>query len=432
MVLSMINISASKIRFALVFAVVVATLCSTQLAVSGQQLSREVREKFETMLDDLDSDLRAKFQTAIDNNTPIVELTPRQFRKFRDSPVNPFDINDVDPDDLDGNIELKFELPSLRNRPVQRFERQSRSLRRNLRGSVDNVSRSIVKITDGRDQLALGTVIRSDGLVLTKASEVEGKDRLYGQTTGGNVYDASVLSRDERNDVALLKLNADNLQPITWSNVQPINGSFVVTSNQAGEVVALGSYSVVSRSTVGENQGFLGVAPRTVSQGVVIEEIVESDTAAFAAGLRKGDIITMVDQVLVAETFQLVDEIRKRQAGDKIKVQFYRNGQLRSVVAKLAGRSLTADRAARFKMMSRLGAVPSERKSEFPVVFQHDSPLFPEQCGGPICDLDGNVLGLNIARESRAATYAIPSNHLQTIVDELLRYDIAARKNQSR
>ena len=407
-------------------------LVTSSQFVSGQQLSREVREKFEAMLDGLDVDLRAKFQTALDNNTPIVELTPRQFRKFRDSPVNQFDLNDVDPDDLDGNIELKFELPSLRNRPVQRFERQSRSLRRNLRGSVRTMAESVVKITDGRDQLALGTVIRSDGMVLTKASEVAGKDRLYAQLAGNKVYSATVLSRDKKNDVALLKVEADNLKPITWSNVQPRSGSFVVTSNPEREVVSLGSYSVVSRSTVGESQGFLGVAPRTVSQGVKIEEAVEFDTAAYAAGLRRGDIITAIDQVAVNETFQLVDEIRKRQAGDEIKVQFIRNGERRSTTAKLAGRSLTAERAAQFKKKSRLGAVPSKRKSEFPVVFQHDSPLFPEQCGGPICDLEGNVLGLNIARESRAASYAIPSNHLQTVVDELLRYDIPARKNQSR
>jgi serine protease Do len=86
----------------------------------------------------------------------------------------------------------------------------------------------------------------------------------------------------------------------------------------------------------------------------------------------------------------------------------------------LARNELTGMRAARFKMMSRLGAVPSDRDSNFPVVFQHDSPLFPEQCGGPICDLQGNVLGINIARESRAASYAIPANHVRTILERFL------------
>ena len=73
----------------------------------------------------------------------------------------------------------------------------------------------------------------------------------------------------------------------------------------------------------------------------------------------------------------------------------------------------------------KTGAVPSDRDSNFPVVFQHDSPLFPEQCGGPICDLRGNVLGINIARESRAASYAIPAKHVRTILDDFLQQQIA-------
>ena len=80
----------------------------------------------------------------------------------------------------------------------------------------------------------------------------------------------------------------------------------------------------------------------------------------------------------------------------------------------------------RFKMMNRLGAVPSRRDDNFPNVFQHDSPLFPEQCGGPITDLQGNVLGINISRKGRAACYAIPSDHLKMVLDELMVKTVAS------
>ena len=78
-------------------------------------------------------------------------------------------------------------------------------------------------------------------------------------------------------------------------------------------------------------------------------------------------------------------------------------------------------------MMNRLGAVPSRRGDNFPTVFQHDSPLFPEQCGGPITDLNGNVVGINIARKGRAASYAIPSSHVQTVLADMLRDNVASR-----
>ena len=360
-------------------------LFSLQTPLAGQELSREVREKFETMLNDLRGSLKTKFENAIDNNTPVVELTPAEFRKFRSSPANPFDINDVNPDELDGNIELRFELPSLRNRPVKPFERQSRSLRRNLRSSVSQVARSTVRLTDqNNNQLALGAIVRQDGLIVSKASEIISQEELYCVLGINRKYKANILKVDPENDVALLKIDAAELTPVTWSSSQPVNGAFVVTPTPNGQVVALGSYSAVSRSTVGKNRAFLGVHPRSGVNGVEIISEIESDTAAFQAGLQKGDVILSVDGVSVRESDQLTAEITRHRAGDRIRIEYLRDGAQKTTVAKLDGRTLRGERAARFKMMSRLGAIPSERDTEFPFVFQHDSPLFPEQCGGPI------------------------------------------------
>ena len=115
----------------------------------------------------------------------------------------------------------------------------------------------------------------------------------------------------------------------------------------------------------------------------------------------------------------LVNTIRSQSPGDSIDIQFIRGGEEQSTRAVLAGRDMTGERAARYKMMARLGAIPSRRADQFPTVFQHDSPLLPEQCGGPITDLQGNVIGINIARNNRSASYAIPSSHVNTILEKL-------------
>ena len=95
------------------------------------QLPQDVRDVFVGLIDDLDADLAEKFKAAIDNDTATVEFTPEQFRRFRDDPVNPFDgLDEINAVEGGGNIALKFELPSLRDRPVNRFERQHRSLRK--------------------------------------------------------------------------------------------------------------------------------------------------------------------------------------------------------------------------------------------------------------------------------------------------------------
>ena len=58
---------------------------------------------------------------------------------------------------------------------------------------------------------------------------------------------------------------------------------------------------------------------------------------------------------------------------------------------------------------NHIGGRLSTRRSGFPEVIQHDCPLQPNQCGGPLVNLDGDVVGINIARAGRVETYALPA-----------------------
>jgi S1-C subfamily serine protease len=119
--------------------------------------------------------------------------------------------------------------------------------------------------------------------------------------------------------------------------------------------------------------------------------------------------------------------VRRQHPGDKVEIKFLRGGQPMSTRATLAGRNLSGEQAARFKMMNRMGTIVSRRADNFPFVFQHDAPLFPEHCGGPVVDLDGNVIGINIARQGRASSLAIPASRMKEIVKGLTRSNVAAR-----
>jgi serine protease Do len=43
----------------------------------------------------------------------------------------------------------------------------------------------------------------------------------------------------------------------------------------------------------------------------------------------------------------------------------------------------------------------------------------PSDCGGPLVDLDGKVLGINIARAGRVETWALPGDVIQPILKDL-------------
>ena len=49
-------------------------------------------------------------------------------------------------------------------------------------------------------------------------------------------------------------------------------------------------------------------------------------------------------------------------------------------------------------------------------------------CGGPLVNLDGKAVGLNIARADRVATYALPARLVKQSLDSLKsKYKLAAK-----
>ena len=62
----------------------------------------------------------------------------------------------------------------------------------------------------------------------------------------------------------------------------------------------------------------------------------------------------------------------------------------------------------------------SEVRSGFQRVLQHDTVLKPEDCGGPVIDLSGDVVGVNVARAGRIETLALPAKQVQAIVARLV------------
>jgi serine protease Do len=75
------------------------------------------------------------------------------------------------------------------------------------------------------------------------------------------------------------------------------------------------------------------------------------------------------------------------------------------------------DRGAMQNVMG--GYKLSSRRGGFPKVIQHDTVLSPNQVGGPLVDLEGNILGLNIARAGRVETWALPADVLEAVYKDL-------------
>lgn len=84
-----------------------------------------------------------------------------------------------------------------------------------------------------------------------------------------------------------------------------------------------------------------------------------------------------------------------------------------------AGRGGGRGGGDRQAQMNRMGTGVSVRADDFEAVIQHDTVLEPFQCGGPLVNLKGEAIGLNIARNGRVATYALPAELVLRIIDDL-------------
>ena len=69
--------------------------------------------------------------------------------------------------------------------------------------------------------------------------------------------------------------------------------------------------------------------------------------------------------------------------------------------------------------MNMYGGPLSDRRGGFEAALQHDTVLLPSQCGGPLVDLDGKAVGINVARAGRVESYAIAAAAVQPLLEEL-------------
>ena len=122
-------------------------------------------------------------------------------------------------------------------------------------------------------------------------------------------------------------------------------------------------------------------------------------------------------------TFKDVNQIMgKYKPGDKVTMEITRDGKPMKLSVDLVSSDQMAPKmnGEPLTHLSEAGGTVSKRHNNFANAFTHDTVLQAAQCGGPVVDLDGRAIGLNIARADRTASYAIPAATVRKVVAELL------------
>lgn len=308
-------------------------------------------------------------------------------------------------------------------------ERSHSSVKNAFREVVAPASKSTVRVLSDGLQTSLGVIVHSDGYVLTKASELEGK--LECLLADGRRIPASAYARRDDLDLALLRLDrgVKNLPVVQWSDSEtPMVGSWLATPNITGDPVAIGVISVEPRE-IPPPDPILGVMLDRATGGVLVSDVIAGSGAA-RAGIQPNDLIERINGRSADSPQSLTDLVHRLQPGDKVTLTVHRNKEKISLIATLGDRNRLGDQE-QAELMDSLGGPLSRRRGGFSSVLQHDTVLRPRDCGGAIVDLNGKAVGINIARASRVASYALPVRVVRPAVNDMLRQAIARASSET-
>jgi Do/DeqQ family serine protease len=91
------------------------------------------------------------------------------------------------------------------------------------------------------------------------------------------------------------------------------------------------------------------------AQGIYVDNIPK-DGGAYAAGIRKGDIIKKINNVPVSTSAEIQEQVSRYKPGDKIPVTYERNGKDATVTVSLRNKAGNYELVRKDAVLDRLGA----------------------------------------------------------------------------
>lgn len=287
---------------------------------------------------------------------------------------------------------------------------------------LSKLKNAVLPITseiDGQNSEAMGTIINSISLEKTTQQFILGKSSIVGDLPNlhieGLKIQLHIVKRDLQNDLILLKAD------------KKLNGGIDIEASQnidvkLGEIVMAvlpdGKYQkgIIGNEHLALEKNssipYLGASILFKSSPAAVT-VVKPGSPAALAGIQTGDFIININGTTIKQANEFAPELAKYWAGQEVTIDWLRADQKYTKSIKLINKPFVASKHP----VDKFTGGSSERRDGFKQVFTHDAVLLPRQCGAPIFGVDGQFLGINIARYSRAVSLAIP----RTIIIEFLK-----------
>lgn len=285
-----------------------------------------------------------------------------------------------------------------------------------------DVRESMVRVRSDDEWVALGAVVSAGGLILTKASELG--TSIECRLADGRDFAARVVDVDDENDLALLQVEAEGLQAVEWVDADLSVGEWLITPGGLSRPESVGVVSTAARR-IPRAQAVLGVVIDETSARPRVRG--EPRGGAAEAGMREGDLITKIADKRIRTFEELKRALSAFRAGDVIRTTIQRGGDELELEVTLGAREEVFYRFG----INRINGPVSRRRDDFPQAVQHDSTLSPNDCGGPVLDLSGKAVGVNVARADRVSAYLVPYQAYAGFIEKHLSQQVAAERESA-
>ncbi len=133
-----------------------------------------------------------------------------------------------------------------------------------------------------------GFILTADGYILTNYHVIEGSSAIKATLYDGTAYDAKLIGYDESNDIAVLKIEAENLTPVVLgdSDAMNVGDSVIAIGNPLGEL------------TFSLTQGAISALDREITlSGGTMMNLMQTD-CAINSGNSGGALFNLYGEVV--------------------------------------------------------------------------------------------------------------------------------------
>ena len=263
-------------------------------------------------------------------------------------------------------------------------------------------------------------IVMDENYILTKASLMEKREGVSVRI-GETVYQPEEWSEiDADHDLVLVRIKGYSGKGAVFFGELPKAGAIVVSNGATTRIRRRARIGVISTKVhaaphPGDRIPYVGVAfdePSRISR-------VEKASPADQAGLHEGDMIVSIGGRRVASLEDMGPLLDRMKPDVPSSWSLVREGKSIGICVVPGSRRQYLGEDEDNSGFLGLDGRESKRKYGYPRVVQHDTSLLPSFMGGPLLDLKGRVIGMNIARVNRAETYALPAEDLLTVFRKL-------------